>query len=49
MAKLVSKIITTTVTEEVGLVPVVSGHKKEHRYLKVCGYGTYRGLMEMKL
>ena len=43
MAKLVSKRIITTVTEEVEIVPAVSGVEKGHRYLKVCGYGTYRG------
>ena len=42
MAKLVSKRITTTVTEEMELVPVIPGEEKGHRYLKVCGYGTYR-------
>ena len=42
MAKLVSKRITTTVTEEMEIVPAASGVEKGHRYLKVCGYGTYR-------
>ena len=41
MAKLVSKRITTTVTEEMELIPVTPGEEKGHRYLKVCGYGTY--------
>lgn len=35
MAKLVSKRITTTVTEEMELVPATPGEEKGHRYLKV--------------
>lgn len=42
MVKLVSKRITTTVTEEREIVPAVPGEEKGHRYLKVCGYGTFR-------
>lgn len=38
MAKLVSKK-TTTVTEEVEIVPATPGAEKGHHYLKVCGYG----------
>ncbi|WP_287683148.1 SymE family type I addiction module toxin [Bacteroides sp.] len=41
MAKLVSKKTTTTVTEEVEIVPATPGAEKGHHYLKVCGYGTY--------
>ena len=43
MAKLISKKTTTTVTEEIELVPAASGDEISHRYMKVCGYGTYRG------
>ena len=45
MAKLVNKktTTTTTVTEEVELVPATPGEEMNHRYMKVCGYGTYRG------
>ncbi|WP_274939929.1 SymE family type I addiction module toxin [Chordicoccus furentiruminis] len=43
MAKLVSKRTTTTVTEEVELIPAVPGEMKGHRFMKVGGYGTYRG------
>ena len=43
MTKLVSKRTTTTVTEEVVLIPAASGEEINHRYMKVCGYGTYRG------
>ena len=45
MAKLISKRTTktTTVTEEIELIPAVPGEEQEHRYLKVCGYGSYRG------
>ena len=43
MAKLVSKKTTTTVTEEVEIVPAASGEEINHRYMKVCGYGTYCG------
>ena len=42
MAKLVSKRITTTVTEEMEIIPALPGEEKGHRYLKVCGYGTYK-------
>ena len=42
MAKLVSKRITTTVTEEMEIIPAIPGEEKGHRYLKVCGYGTFR-------
>ncbi len=43
MAKLVSKKTTTTVTEEVELVPTTPGEVKNHRFMRVRGYGTYRG------
>ena len=43
MAKLVSKKTTTTVTEEVELVPTTPGEAKGHRFMRVRGYGTYRG------
>ena len=42
MAKLVSKKTTTTVTEGVEIIPATPGTEQGHRYLKVCGYGTYR-------
>lgn len=42
MAKLVTKRTTTTVTEEVEIVPATPGEEIGHRFLKVCGYGTYR-------
>ena len=41
MAKLVSKKTTTTVTEEVEIVPATPGAEKGHHFQKVCGYGTY--------
>ena len=41
MAKLVTKRTTTTITEEVELVPAPAGEKIEHRYLTVSGYGDY--------
>jgi hypothetical protein len=43
MAKLITKKTTTTVTEEVEIVPAASGEEINHRYMKVGGYGTYRG------
>ena len=43
MAKLVSKKTTTTVTEEVELVPTTPGEVKSHRFMGVRGYGSYRG------
>ena len=43
MAKLVTKKTTTTVTEEVELIPAAPGEERNHRYMRVCGYGTYRG------
>ena len=43
MAKLITKKTTTTVTEEIELVPADPGEEINHRYMKVCGYGTYRG------
>ena len=43
MAKLTSKKTTTTVTEEVEIIPAAPGAEINHRYMKVCGYGTYRG------
>ena len=45
MAKLVNKrtTTTTTVTEEVELIPAAPGEEINHRYMKVCGYGSYRG------
>ena len=43
MAKLLSKKTTTTVTEEVELVPTTPGEVKSHRFMWVRGYGTYRG------
>ena len=41
MAKLVSKKTTTTVTEEVEIIPATPGTEQGHRYLKVCGYGMF--------
>ena len=43
MAKLISKKTTTTVTEEVEIVPAAPGEAKGHRYLTVGGYGDYCG------
>lgn len=45
MAKLANKKTTTTptVTEEVELVLADPREEMNHRYMKVCGYGTYRG------
>ena len=43
MAKLISKKTTTTVTEEVEMVPAAPGEEKNHRFLRVSGYGSYRG------
>ncbi len=43
MAKLVSRKTTTTVTEEVEIVPAATGEDKGHRYLTVGGYGDYLG------
>ena len=43
MAKLVSKKTTTTVTEEVKLVPTTPGEVTNHRFMKVRGFGTYLG------
>ena len=43
MVKLITKKTTTTVTEEVELVPAAPGKEISHRFMKVCGYGTYRG------
>ena len=43
MAKLVSRKTTTTVTEEVELVPTTPGEVKNHRFMRVRGYGSYRG------
>ncbi len=43
MAKLISKKTTTTVTEKVEIVSAASEEVTNHRYLKVCAYGTYRG------
>ena len=43
MAKLVSKRTTTTITEEMEIVPSVPGEEIGHRYLKVHGYGDYQG------
>ena len=43
MAKLVTKKTTTTVTEEVELIPAAPGEEINHRFMKVCGYGSYRG------
>ena len=43
MAKLITKKTTTTVTEEVEIVPAASGEEINHRYIKVGSYGTYRG------
>jgi len=43
MAKLVSKKTTTTVTEEVELVPTTPGEVKSHRFMRVREYGTYHG------
>ena len=44
MAKLVSKKTMTTVTEEIAIVPAAPGEEKGHRFMKVHGYGMYRGL-----
>ena len=41
MARLVKTRTTTTVTEEVELVPAAAGAEIGHRYLTVCGYGEY--------
>ena len=41
MAKLVTKRTTTTVTEEVELVPAPAGAEIGHRFLTVSGYGDY--------
>ena len=41
MAKLVSKKTTTTVTEEVKVVPTTPGEVTNHRFMKVRGFGTY--------
>ena len=41
MAKLVTKRTTTTVTEEMELVPAPAGAEIGHRYLTVSGYGDY--------
>lgn len=43
MAKLITKRTTTTVTEEVEIVPSAPGEDQGHRYLKVSGYGSYLG------
>lgn len=43
MAKLVSKTTTTTVTEEIVIVPTSPGEEKGHRFMKVHGYGSYLG------
>ena len=42
MAKLVTKITTTTVTEGVEIIPVALGNKVNRCYTKVCAYGTFR-------
>ena len=42
MAKLVTKRTTTTVTEEVEIIPAAPGDEINHRIMKVKGYGTYR-------
>ena len=49
MAKVVTKKVTTTVTEEVELVPAVSGEDHGHRYMRVHGYGTYHGTNGMEM
>lgn len=41
MAKLVTKRTTTTVTEEVELVPAPAGAEIGHRFFTVSGYGDY--------
>lgn len=43
MARLVKTRTTTTVTEEVELVPAATGAEIGHRYLTVCGYLEYCG------
>ena len=43
MAKLVSRKTTTTVIEEVEIVPAATGEDQGHRYLTVGGYGDYLG------
>lgn len=43
MAKLVKKRTTTTVTEEIEIIPADPGEEINHRFMKVCGDGTFRG------
>ena len=42
MAKLVKKTTTTTVTEEIDIVPEDAGEEIEYRFLTVHGYGEYQ-------
>ena len=41
MAKIVKRRTTTTVTEEMELVPTEAGEEIEHRLMTVHGYGNY--------
>lgn len=42
-SKLIKKITTTTVTEEIEFISADSGNKTKHHQLKVYECGTYRG------
>ena len=42
MPKLVKRRTTTTVTEEMELIPTVPGEEIGHRVMTVCGYGEYK-------
>ena len=41
MAKMVKRRTTTTVTEEIDIIPEPAGEQKEPHYFRLCGYGTY--------
>ena len=43
MARVISKKTTTTVTEEVELIPAAAGAEREHRVMRVHALGEYRG------
>lgn len=43
MARLIAKKATTTVTEEVEILPPEPGEDLGHRFMTVGRYGTYRG------
>ena len=47
MVKLVSKKTTTTVTEEVELVPTESGEVKNHRFMRSGDMGPIVGMMAL--